>query len=109
MGHLASLVGAFGLRRTLGMAAGVRGSWHVVNPPGIMARPDTEKYNPVFTFWFETAPKFTTVKEDTLEYGGELKAMRFRATLLQHDPALKAVLLPAWSYTHVAAKASPAA
>ena len=27
--------------------------------------------------------------------------MSFRATLLQHDPALKAVLLPAWSYTHV--------
>ena len=53
--HLGSLVGAFGLRRTLGMAAGVRGSWHVVNPPGIMARPESDRYNPVWTFWFETS------------------------------------------------------
>lgn len=97
--HLGSLVGAFGMRRTLGMAAGVRGSWHVVNPPGIMARPDSERYNPVWTFWFETSPKFTTVSEDKLEYGGELKAMGFQAKLLQHDPSLRAVLLPPWTFT----------
>ena len=112
-GHLGSLISAFGLCRTLGMAAGVRGSWHVVNPPGIMDRTDSALYNPVWTFHFETSPKFTSapkakgtstraVAPSGLEYGGELKAMKFEALLFQHDPKLRAVLLPPWSYTAVA-------
>lgn len=104
-GHLSSLVGAFGLGRTLGMASGVSGSWHVVNPAGVMARPDTERFNPVWGFLFETSPKFTTAKkEDEIEYGGELKAMDFTASLYQHDPHIRAVLLPAHSFTPVQAK-----
>jgi hypothetical protein len=136
-GHLRSLISAFGLCRTLGIASGVRGSWHVVNPPGIMERPDSALYNPVpptrpnpqtlplpraqpagqeitrshlasrcqvWTFHFETSPKFTRApkaKGIALEYGGELKAMGFEALLYQHDPKLRAVLLPPWTYTAV--------
>eukprot|EP00316_Scyphosphaera_apsteinii_P001446 CAMPEP_0119300808 /NCGR_PEP_ID=MMETSP1333-20130426/2705_1 /TAXON_ID=418940 /ORGANISM="Scyphosphaera apsteinii, Strain RCC1455" /LENGTH=311 /DNA_ID=CAMNT_0007302709 /DNA_START=42 /DNA_END=977 /DNA_ORIENTATION=- len=100
--HLRQLIGAYGLTRTLGMALGASGKWHVVNPPGVMARPDTASVNPVWTFAYETTPKFTSARDsDDLVYGGELADMGFKASLYQHDAHLKGVLLPPWSFTPV--------
>ena len=106
--HLMSLVSAYGLRRTLGMAAGATNTWHVVNPPGVMktAEPVPSKdYNPVWDFVYETSPKFTSASEaDELVYGGELEAMGFKAELYQHDPHIRAVLLPPWTMVPVSDK-----
>ena len=102
--HLSSLIGSFGIARTLGMASGVRTNWHVVNPAGVMDRPDSEKYNPVWTAVFETSPKFTTArKTDKIEFGetSELRQMNFVPSLYQADDNLRAVLLPAWSFSPV--------
>lgn len=103
--HLMSLVSAYGLGRTLGMAAGATNSWHVVNPPGVMKVPNSKAYNPVWDFMYETSPKFTTAREaDELVYGGELQAMGFKAELYQHDPHIRAVLLPPWTMVPVSDK-----
>ena len=109
--HLMSLVGAYGLCRTLGMwrprgddvlAAGATNSWHVVTPPGVMKTPNSKDYNPVWDYVFQTSPKFTTASEaDDLVYGGELKAMGFKAELYQHDPHLRAVLTAPWTMVPV--------
>jgi len=96
--HLTSLVLAYGLVRTLGMAAGASSTWHVVNPPGVMKAAHSQAHNPVWDFVYETSPKFTTAKpDDELVYGGELAAMGFSAELYQHDPHIRAVLLPPWT------------
>ena len=103
MMHLPSLVSAYGLRRTLGMAAGATNAWHVVSTPGILKTAVNSKdYNPVWDFVYETMPEFTTAsKADDLVYGGELKAMGFKAELYQHDPHIRAVLLPPWTMVPV--------
>ena len=84
------------------MAAGATNSWHVVTPPGVMKVPNSNDYNPVWDYVFETSPKFTSASEaDELVYGGELKAMGFKAELYQHDPHLRAVLTAPWTMVPV--------
>lgn len=100
--HLTSLVSAYGLLRTLGMAAGASNTWHVVNPPGVIKAAHSAAHNPVWDFVYETSPKFTTAKpEDELVCGGELAGMGFSAELYQHDPHIRAVLLPPWTMVPV--------
>ena len=98
--HLRDLIDAYGFFRTLGMAKGASNRWHVVTPPGIMSREDTERYNPIWDFVYETQPKFTLAQpSDALQFGGELKEMDFVPQLYQHDPHIKAVLLPPHSFS----------
>jgi len=102
--QIGSLVNAYGHFRTLSMAAGASNSWHVVTPPGIMDRPDSAQYNPVWEFLYETNPRFTKVSaEDEIKLAGEVQEMDFKPLLYQHDPHFRAVLLPPWTYTRVSA------
>jgi hypothetical protein len=96
---LGKLVQAYGLFRTLGMAGGASNCWHVANPAGVMQREESEKYNPVWDFVYFTKPKFTWPKPHCgMEFGGEMQAMNFEPTCIQHDPSIQAVLLPPWSF-----------
>jgi hypothetical protein len=100
--QIGDLVNAYGLFRTLSMASGATNSWHVVTPPGIMDRPDSAHYNPVWEFLYETNPRFTKVSsEDDLNLAGEAQEMDFKPLIYQHDPHFRAVLLPPWTYTPV--------
>jgi hypothetical protein len=97
------LINAYGLARTVGMAAGARGSWQVVTPPGILDRNASEQYNPVWNFPYETNPKFTpATPDDDLQVGGEPKEVDFKPWMYHHDPHLKTVLLAPWTYMRVA-------
>ena len=100
--HLGSVIGAYGLGRALGMAAGSRSSWQVVTPPGIIDRPNSRALgNPVFDFHYETSPKFTSARDagGKLEYSGELGQCGFSASLYQHDPHVRTVILSPFSFT----------
>jgi hypothetical protein len=100
--QLGGLVDAYGLFRTLSMAAGATNSWHVVTPPGIIDRPDSAQFNPVWEFLYETNPRFTKVgPEDDIKLAGEALEMDFKPLLYQHDPHFRAVLLPPWTFTPV--------
>ena len=100
--HLGALVNAYGFFRTLGMASGASNAWNVITPPGIMDRPDSDRYNPVWNFVYETQPKFTAARDDdAIELGGELAEIDMKLSLYQHDPHIKAVLLPPFTYVPV--------
>ena len=103
--NLGGLIGAYGFFRTLGMASGARGSWHVVTPPGVM--PSTEKHNPVWDFVYETSPKFTPAcDKDDIVYGGELADMKFTARIYQHDSHIRALLLAPHTFVPIKSSSS---